>query len=195
MFDKNNLRRWFADDGDNTHILNHDLTEKSMIIDIGAYKGIWAEKMIAKFNPYILLFEPVPDFIKILNTKFANQPKVTIFPYGVHPKPGYKSMSINQDASAISELGEQFYFISPDKLPEADLLQINIEGAEYDLLDYMITSGIITRMKILQVQFHNISPDCAQRHDVIRLKLQELGYREKYCYAFVWECWTRILKN
>ena len=40
------INEWFSSKGDFTYSLNHDLNENSIVIDVGAYKGIWAEKII-----------------------------------------------------------------------------------------------------------------------------------------------------
>lgn len=76
-------------------------------------------------------------------------------------------------------------------LNKVDLLQMNIEGDEYDVLEEMMESGSIERVNILQVQYHNGIKNDIERRDKIQKKLIELGYNKKYDYPFVWEAWEK----
>ena len=79
------------------------------------------------------------------------------------------------------------------KIEEIDLLQINIEGAEYDILDNWIDNKVINKIKTLQIQFHNFKeiPNYVERRENIRNNLLKLGFTEKFNYQWVWECWTK----
>jgi hypothetical protein len=74
--------------------------------------------------------------------------------------------------------------------PEVDLMSVNIEGGEYSLLPRLITTGLISRVKNLQVQFHAIGPDPETQHDCIQLFLSKT-HEKMYDYPFVWESWAR----
>ena len=47
------LAKWIASNGDNTHNISYDLNEDSIIMDLGGYTGVWAQQMIDKYNPYV----------------------------------------------------------------------------------------------------------------------------------------------
>lgn len=198
MLDKKELHRWFADKGDETHILNHDLNEDSVVIDIGGYKGVWAEKIVNKYNCTVFIYEPVNEFYNILLKKFATNDRVMVFNTGISSVSGTRFISQNGDASKsnLSGDGQKAKFITisdmdwTEKEP-CDLIQINIEGDEYDVLDHMISTGTVNNFKAIQVQFHKSIPDCYERRAKIQEGLKANGFRLKYCYEFVWECWFK----
>jgi hypothetical protein len=75
------IRRWFRDNGDHTHNINYDLSENSIIMDLGGYKGLWAQQMIDKYNPHVYILEPVPVFYETMLTKFSNNKKVRLIKF------------------------------------------------------------------------------------------------------------------
>ena len=50
---KDEITKWFKDNGDYTHNLNYNLDENSVIMDLGGYTGVWAQQMIEKYNPNV----------------------------------------------------------------------------------------------------------------------------------------------
>lgn len=60
------VRKWFADNGDNTHIMNHNLDENSIVMDLGAYTGVWGQQIFNKFKCNLYLIEPIEKFYKVL---------------------------------------------------------------------------------------------------------------------------------
>jgi hypothetical protein len=69
------------------------------------------------------------------------------------------------------------------------LLKINIEGAEYDLLHHIIGAGLHTRIKNIQVQFHQIAGVPYERwYKEIAAKLSET-HSLTWHYPFCWENW------
>jgi hypothetical protein len=68
---------------------------------------------------------------------------------------------------------------------------MNIEGDEYPILEHMIETGYINRIKNIQIQFHLGIDNAVEKRDKIREKLTLNGFKIKYDYAFVWESWTK----
>ena len=71
-----------------------------------------------------------------------------------------------------------------------DLLQINIEGEEYDLLEQMLEDGLILKFQNIQIQYHGGVKNYVER----RLKIQERmseWFTKMYDYPFVFEGWKR----
>jgi len=200
-FDPHYLYLWQQDDGDNTHILDHDLNESSTVIDFGGFKGIWAQKIIDKFNPNLYILEPVPEFYEVLVSKFSDNEKVHLLNSGISTENKQSEIYVHGDASSTHFKHGQSMSCEFNTLDEilnawnidgADLLQINIEGDEYSLLDSMIASGSIHKFKNIQVQFHlGVENDIARR-DEIHAGFLKNGFQLKYDYRFVWECWTTV---
>jgi FkbM family methyltransferase len=194
------IHRWFSDDGDNTHILNYDLNENSKVMDLGAFVGIWAEKVINKYNPYIYLIEPIPQFYDQLVSKFNKNSKVSLMrsAVGENNKSGF--IYLNGDASSSNSTNETstrveyntinniFKYFSIDKL---DLLQINIEGDEYELLENMFKTNVIHNIKNIQIQFHMGVENDIKKRQFIQQEFIKNNFQLKYNYDFVWESWTK----
>ena len=205
------IREWFAVKGDWTHILQHPLTLESVVLDIGAYTGIWIEKMHKIYPCRFYAIEPIRPFYETIRRKFANIPTVHAKQVGIGVKE--ETITINMaatqnDATQLIPVGThtqnmenaQIQLEPLDKIMadwnilKIDLLQINIEGAEYDILENWIETGMIKKIKTIQIQFHNFPQieNYVERRANIRDKLQQGGFRETYNFQWVWECWTQI---
>ena len=69
-------------------------------------------------------------------------------------------------------------------------MKINIEGAEYKLLDRIIDTGLINNINHLQIQFHkkDIENPEYKREKAIS-KLSET-HNNIWSYYYVWERWS-----
>ena len=70
-------------------------------------------------------------------------------------------------------------------------MKINIEGAEYDLLDHLIETGFIANIINLQIQFHEFVPNAKERMENIQKRLEKT-HALTYQHEFVWENWKRL---
>jgi FkbM family methyltransferase len=200
MDNNKELTKWFSDNGDYTHNINYNLTEDSNIIDLGGYIGVWAQQMIDKYNPNIYILEPVPDFYEEMVTKFSNNNKVHLMNVGigVEDKDGFIFMNGDGTSSNLSD-GESIKvrFNTIDTvlekwgLNEIDLIQINIEGDEYPLLEHMLSTGSINKFKNIQVQFHLGIENDVERRNKIRDGLKKNNFKINFDYPFVWESWAK----
>ncbi len=195
------IANWFRDNGDNTHNLNYDLNENSIIMDLGGYTGVWAQQMINKYNPFVYIIEPVPQFYFGMVDKFKTNDKVKIANVGVgtENKDDFIIMS-NDGTSSNLVNGEKINvkfntietILNNFEINEVDLIQINIEGDEYPLLEYMLKKGSINKFKNIQVQFHNGIRNDVIRRENIHNGLIANGFKNKFNYPFVWESWEKI---
>jgi len=69
-------------------------------------------------------------------------------------------------------------------------MKINIEGAEYALLDHLICTSSIFKIKNIQIQFHDFVPSAEKKMNRIKNSLKDTHYMT-YEYPFVWENWKR----
>ena len=84
-------------------------------------------------------------------------------------------------------------FLNENKINKIDLMEMNIEGAEYDLLDYMIKSDIHKKIRNIQIQFHKNVKGYKQRRESIREELKKT-HQLIYDFDFIMENW-RIKEN
>ena len=198
---KESHRKWLEDRGDDTHIIMYDLDENSTIMDLGGYNGAWIEQMINKYNPNAYIVEPIPKFYNEIVNKFKNNNRVRTLNVGVSPENKKGKIYLNGDSTSSNfnngnSIDVTFKTISDImslwNLDNVDLLQINIEGDEYLLLENMLESGIINRFKNVQIQFHIGIDGDVERRNNIRDGLVNNGFRNKFNYPFVWESWEKI---
>ncbi len=109
-------------------------------------------------------------------------------------------LSRNDDGSSVyssSEEGQEF--IQLRKFSEVveglgiqtiDLIKLNIEGGEFPVLNDMISSGCLSKVKRLVIQFHDFYPNAEVEREAIRNDLRKT-HRELWCEYFLWECWER----
>lgn len=191
------ITRWFADKGDQTHRMNYKLNKNSVYVDIGAYVGDYAKKIHEKFGCKIYCFEPVKEYFNQIPKTFNGISNVEYFNIGLGKTNTSMDISIEGDASSLHKLNGKMETIiirnivdvfRKLKISNVDLMKINIEGAEYDLLDQCIEKGLTKNIKNIQIQFHDFFPDAVNRRNSIRNKLKETHFLT-YDYEFVWENW------
>jgi FkbM family methyltransferase len=198
-FDIVELERWFKNKGDETHRMNYKLDENSIVLDVGGYDGEWSKKIYEKYKPNIHVYEPVRKFYNIICDKFNNIDKVKVYNFAISNFNG-ESLINNNDASSSLFIGggskesilirDINCIIQDFKFSKIDLVKINIEGSEYDLLEF-ITIENIKKIDNIQVQFHKIGENYEFRRENIRKKLSQT-HKITYDYNFVWENWEKI---
>jgi FkbM family methyltransferase len=193
------VRRWRALEGDKTLRLDYDLSKDSTVLDVGGFEGQWASDIVAMYGCRVHVFEPVPEFAERIGRRFARNPLVTVHPVGLSSRDGTAAVAVAGDASSHLRPGDSSMEIQLRDVEsvmgelgckQVDLMKVNIEGAEYDLLDYMIARGLISRIRDLQVQFHVFVPNAVERMNAIRAALEATHY-PTYQYDFLWENWRR----
>jgi FkbM family methyltransferase len=191
------VRPWFRDNGDKTLRLNYDLNENSVVFDLGGYEGQWASDIFSMYLCTVFVFEPFQDYARNIQRRFAKNSKIKVFEFGLGKDDSRSLLYMNDDATSLYgkegkpheiEIKKASRFISSQHPGIIDLVKINIEGAEYDLLEELIDHGDITKIKNIQVQFHDFVPEARSRMEKIQASLSRT-HRLTYQYEFVWENW------
>jgi hypothetical protein len=73
---------------------------------------------------------------------------------------------------------------------DIDLMEINIEGAEFALIKHIILSRIISNINAIQIQFHDFFPEANALRDELRILLKQT-HDERWCFPFCWELWIK----
>ena len=194
------INRWFSVDGDRTHRLNYPLNENSIVFDLGGYQGSWTDNIWNKFKCNIYTFEPITDLAKSIESRYVNNDKVKIYPFGLSNESKKLKINLAGDASSFNtamrnsiecEVKSINEFIEENGFTEIDLMKINIEGDEYPVLNSLISSGKIRMIKNIQVQFHAFVPNAVELRSSIQEELNKT-HKQTYNYEFVWENWERL---
>ena len=194
------IRRWILDKGDQTLRLNFShLDADSMVLDLGGYKGEWCEAIHSRYGCQVHIFEPISSFCDGIRERFAGNTKVTPHQCGLGARDESMTMSLSSDGTGAfvaaerqeqAQIREVSSFLTEHGIGQIDLMKINIEGGEFELIDRMIDTGVIQRVQVMQVQFHDFVPDAVRRHEALVSKL-EATHTRTWNYEFVWEEWVR----
>lgn len=196
-------RRWVLDHGDQTHRLEYDLDEKSIIFDVGGFEGQWSADIYERYQPSIYIFEPLDHYIEIIKKRFKDNEKVHIYPVALGSADRDESMSILGDASSVFRESDEVVeikfldiisFIKRHNIKNIDLIKLNIEGGEYEVLERLIGDGYIGSIVNLQIQFHIVAKDSAKRMKNIQNSLAKT-HAKTFDYPLVWEGWQLKKKN
>jgi FkbM family methyltransferase len=76
------------------------------------------------------------------------------------------------------------------KITHVDVMKINIEGAEYDVLECMVENGLHKIVDNFQVQFHRLGENYLQRYCDIKNALNRT-HKLTWEFPFIWENWER----
>lgn len=197
-----NARRWFLDQGDKTLRLDYKLDKSSVVFDVGGYLGEYADAIHQKFGCRVYLFEPLPQFYNECVKRFSGDPTILCLNYGLSSISGWFEINLNYNESSFkkielgcviqqAEIRSITDVIAELGIEKIDLIKINIEGGEFDLMPAIVDSGLIKRIKYIQVQFHNFDSNAADARSRIRNSLKKT-HREMWNYEFVWESWELL---
>lgn len=192
-------QRWFRDKGDETLRLAYPLDQNSVVIDVGGYRGDFADALAKRFDCHIVIFEPVEEFYRHCVSRFSGNSKIKVVNAGLGAFDRWLPLYVQNDASSfersapsahtnLGQIRQVDAALTELGIVRVDLMKINIEGGEYELLQALIDSGWLTRIRYLQVQFHNFVHDAAARRKALKEALSS-SHKEMWCYDFIWESW------
>ena len=192
------LKRWEDTNEKLDYRYNYpDLQESSLVYDLGGFRGQWSSDMYAKYRCKIEIFEPHPEFFKKIENRFSKNEDIIVHSFGLASTDSAIDLNVDGDATSSFKKGKTTVrgklrnigdFLAKKSVDKIDLMKINIEGGEYDLLENLIDTGLIEKVKRLQIQFHHFIPEAEER----MLKIQEsleTTHKVTYQFIFLWEDW------
>lgn len=196
------VRNFWAQQGNDMLRECSYLNENSIIFELRGYKGDWIHDMYNKYACNCYVFEPVKEFYEIIKERLHGNKKVHAYNMGIGTSTYFTTIGVSEDGSStygkksvsekikIKSLEE---FLTENQIEKIDLMQINIEGGEYDLLEWIIENGYSKKIRGLQIQFHHIPEiNSENRMHNIQSKLESTHRLEWSFRPYVWEKW--ILK-
>jgi len=195
------LDQWIKDKGERGLRVNHyELETNSIVFDLGGYKGDWASDIVNKFNSIIYVFEPVKQFYDEIVNRFTNNEHVIPYNFALGKGQNEFDIYLNNEGSSFlkNRKGDKGFeraiqkdfikFAFDNKIEIIDLLKINIEGGEFELMEYLIENNFHLKVKNFQIQFHNFFQAAPERRRKIQEKLLAT-HEQTYSYEWVWENW------
>lgn len=187
------------------------LDASSIVVDVGGFVGEAVQNFLHKFACRVFIFEPVEEYAHALEKRFRSaNDRVIVLNYGIGSRDENVSFVVDGDRSHISDVANaektgsngggqvvQMHTLTPffDKLERqhgarfVDLMHVNCEGCEFAVLEYLLNSPWIYRIKHLLVQFHSFRDvDAVDRRCTLRSRLA-CTHTLAWDRAFVWERW------
>lgn len=169
------LKQWQEEDMEPLRYA-YDLLPEDIVLDIGSYRREWGKEIVDRYGCKVEYFDALDN--RAAWTYTGDIEMGGAFYY-----------------TSIFAKDKPFKFACVDIAPflekEIRLVKINIEGGEYELLQYIFEKGLMNNIVDLQVQFHLIEGrDWEKQYQEIAKYLSqthELSWR----YPFCWENWTR----
>ena len=191
-------QRWLNDKGDQTLRYDYPLDHTAIIFDLGGYEGQWSKIIWNRFEPTVYIFEPVNSFYQTIE----DDPKCAMFKKfkcGLGKRTEDIEINISRDGSSIFtnegndtetiSIVDIKEFIDAHNIHTIDLMKINIEGAEYDLLERIIEIGFLDKINHIQIQFHPWVDNYVERRENI-INVLKKTHLCKYNYEMIWESWS-----
>lgn len=191
--------------------LQYPLGPESEVLDVGAYQGNFARWCHEKWGCNVEAFEPVKEFYDAMPMEWKAIPHrnpngILVHPYGLGAKTERVPMSIRNDSSstftdpdhpiAEVEIRDVVEVFAALELGNVDLMKLNIEGGEYALLERMIETGLILRVRFLQCQWHGPATghgagpvDASARREAISKQLMRTHEKSWEVGNGIWESW------
>ena len=193
--------------GNNQLYADLHLCQADLVIDAGGYKGEWTAGMLTRYGCRCELFEPVPAFaedcrtlylfndrVRVHQAALGGSNRTTTFSLADNGTSEFRgaadSDSFSAEVRGISDLLSALD-TAGDLSPGAGavgVLKLNIEGGEYEVLENLLETGAIDRMRCLLIQFHRQPQGWEARYQRIVDGLRKT-HEPIWRYPMVWEKW------
>ncbi len=193
------VKKWYADGGDDRFRFDYDLDESSFVLDLGGYEGQWASDLYARHRCRIAIFEPVTRFAQNIAARFRKNGDIAVFACGLGATSRVETIYLHGASSSTHkkqaqseriEIVDVRQWFEEHEIDAVRLMKVNIEGGEYELLERLVTTGLISKIDDIQVQFHNFTPDAPSRMEQLQ-RAMRATHTPTYQYRFVWENWRK----
>ena len=173
--------------------------EGGVAIVLGGFRGSSSIRFAAK-GFQVIAFEPVPGFAnEIRHNAERKKLNITVIEAAVSDSDGLFSLEEDGERTARADTDKaQGEVVVAKKIDfaswvreldtEITILEVNIEGSEYDVLRRLLQSEEIKRIERLNIQFHEIS---INSKDVVEDIRKSLGKTHNLLWSFdwIWEAW------
>src|SRR5918911_5021014 len=100
--------QWCRDKGDKTLRLNYELTDSSLVFDLGGYEGQWASDIFSMHGCSVYIFEPVGDYANNIKRRFAKNNKIRVHDFGLSHQTQLVQLCLSDDATSVFKKGSEY---------------------------------------------------------------------------------------
>lgn len=190
----------FYQDGGMDSLLNRiNINEKSVVLDVGAFNGEFAEIILSKFGSNLILLEPLINEFNVLKKKFFLNKKVKVINKALSNNNGKAYLLIDKNNSFITNKNSnKSYEINCldvknlfDEELKIDLIKLNVEGSEYDIIERLIDLKYLTKCKNYLIQFHHKNNNKFEKRKInIENNFKNDLFEKIASYEYIWELWN-----
>jgi len=183
--------------GCNWTVCTRLLNSRSIVITAGVGRDVTFEHALSdRFGLNVFLLDPSPTGIKTMKLQENRRPEFRFFPSALGrvsgnvrlaPPPNPKEGSwVHSNLTTASDSVDSYIDVPCESLlsictklgiTEVDLLKMDIEGAEFEVIESLVSTKILIRQ--IAVEFHNSVIGGVSRNSTAKaiLALYRLGYR------------------
>ena len=177
--------------------LTYGLTPDSVVLDAGGYRGDWASEINRRYGCAVRVLEPIKSFYRQIVDRFAGNHRVQVYNFGLGAVPGTADFGIQNDSTGKFAGATERELVRIEGVEDVlreigsdiDLVKMNIEGSEFDVVEKLLDTGLISRVKNLQVQWHPVVPNAEARWAVIQGRLPQTHHLT-FDSGWVWQNWS-----
>ena len=178
---------------------NFALSSADWIVDAGGFRGEWTDEMLCRYGAKVVIFEPNPPYAARLRNRYNANDRVEVIEAALSDQTGCMALSLCDEGSTLmgsasaSEMVEVRLvdvqqFIDERFSTGLGFLKLNVEGAEVEILEKLLSAGKVGGIRFILVQFHKGPLNCIQRREKIQMRLGET-HNKIFDFPFVWELW------
>jgi len=197
---------------DHDATLKPDGPRRKVVIEVGGNVGLDAEQLIKRYDPELFVFEPIPRLCEDLKKKLKQGTHVFCYGLGGEHSREEKFYLREDPADFQDDVGsfkgkddeshvevtvqiKDFFTAMREtglKKDSVDMLNINCEGCEFELLEFLFAHGLIANYKEIQVAWHPIHTMATPMERFCRLRtLLERTHTRVYSFWYNWETYVR----
>lgn len=183
-------KRWFGSEYGGFYACPDPLHASSIVYSFGVGEDItFDEELISQFSCTVYAFDPTPKSIRFMAEK--ENKKIHFTPVGIHgydgttdfflPKnPDYVSGSVKKHTGVEEKITvpvKKFSTIAKElQHAKVDLLKMDIEGAEYDVIDNILASGVVITQILIEFHHRFDGIGISKTKELLR-KMKLAGYK------------------
>jgi FkbM family methyltransferase len=176
-----------------------ELQDGEIVLEAGAYEGAWALKVCEKHpNCKVYAFEPATRAYEVAKAKLEGY-DVVLLPFALGKQAAVVKLcdrdrdgANTYDHNPESEPSEMVSVVDVADIVEPQdkiaLMHLNAEGGEVDILERLIETGLIERVKMILAQWHPYDDEMRER---ICIVVTGLHRTHEYENRHAWGCWKR----
>ncbi len=173
----------------------YPLTPDSVVLDCGGYEGTFAAEISRRYNCHVHVLEPIQAFYDRTRERLKDMPKVKVHHLGIGGETKAAWFFIKGDMTGAFQgegdmervmLASPLLCLTLVDCSEVALLKLNIEGAEYEVLETMLAKRLVRRFRNIQVQWHSVAFNAENRREKIMAQLAET-HELTFDYGWTWQ--------